>query len=271
MSKTAHLAAVLMLLSVPGFCWAQDGAAASTLEDFYPIGDYVLEIDGKPVPGAEFFLAERVPALMISAPEHASSVLLFPKTSAVQTVPNTQLVRKSESEIDVIKESFTDQGKLQILASWIALSIDGQEWVLKPKPWLLGLQDVPTMLGSSPEYQWRSKAYTPNQSVVEELKSQPANVRVRAFFGSWCNFCRRYIPLLIKVASQLENSHINIEFYGLPRGWANHPVAGPLKITAVPTGVVYIDDKEVGRITGNKWQHPEETLKEILQQADANS
>jgi hypothetical protein len=35
----------------------------------------------------------------------------------------------------------------------------------------------------------------------------------------------------------------------------------------VPTGIVTIDDKEVGRITGNKWQNPEQTLKEILEQA----
>jgi hypothetical protein len=71
----------------------------------------------------------------------------------------------------------------------------------------------------------------------------------------------------MKVATELEGSHINVEFYGLPRGWGEHPVAGPLEIKVVPTAIVYIDDQEVGRITGNKWQSPEQTLIEILAQA----
>jgi hypothetical protein len=70
----------------------------------------------------------------------------------------------------------------------------------------------------------------------------------------------------MKVATELEGSHINLEFYGLPQGWGQHPVAGPLKILAVPTGVVYVDGKEVGRITGNQWQTPEVSLNEILHQ-----
>jgi thiol-disulfide isomerase/thioredoxin len=237
----------------------------STIRDFYEIGDYMLEIAGAPVPETRFFLAERIPAVLISAPNAASSVLLFPKTNDVQTVPNDKLVRKTENQLDVVMDSVTNQGKLQILASWIAFPVDGQEWILKPRPWLLGVLDIPTLLDYSPEYQWRSKAYIPNRAVVEELKSQTANVKVRVFFGSWCAHCKRHVPSLLKVATELDGSNIDLEFYGLPQGWSQHPVAGPLKIMAVPTGVVYIDDEEVGRITGNQWQTPEISLREILQ------
>jgi thiol-disulfide isomerase/thioredoxin len=273
MMKHLRIGAVSLLLAgmMATPCRAQNEESSSTLQDFYPVGDYILESGGALVTGAEFFLAERIPALLISVPDNDSSVLLFPRTNDVKSVMNDKLVRKSESRLDVVEDSVTEHGKLRVLASWIVFSIDEREWILKSKPWLLGIQDVPTMLDSNPEYQWRSKAYTPNKAVVEELKSQSASVKVRAYFGSWCAFCKRYIPLLMKVASQLEGSHVHIEFYGLPRGWGQHPVAGPLKITVVPTGIVYIDGREAGRFTGNKWQNPEQTLKEILQQADGVS
>jgi thiol-disulfide isomerase/thioredoxin len=257
---------VVLLLCLTGApLWAQNEATGATLRDFYEIGDYILEIAGAPVPETRFFLAERIPAVLVSPPDNTSSVLLFPRTNDVQTVPNDKLIRKTDTQLDVVMDSVTHQGKLQILASWIAFPVHGQEWILKPRPWLLGVQDIPTLLAYSPEYRWRSEAYTPNKAAVEELKSQTEDVKVRVFFGSWCAHCKRHVPLLLKVATQLEGSHIHLEFYGLPQGWGQHPVAGPLKILAVPTGVVYVDDKEVGRITGNQWRAPEVSLNEILQ------
>lgn len=243
---------------------AQSASSNSAIREFYPIGDYVLDIDGKAAPDAKFYFSERGPAIVLQTPEIDSLVLLRPGGNLVQTVPRSNLTQVSESRWDLSLDSIADQGKLQILASWIVFPVDGKELTLREKPWLLSLVDIADLKKHSPEYVWRMKAYQPKMEVIEELKSLSTDAKVRVFFGSWCPHCKRHVPLMMKVASQLSASKIHIEFYGLPRGWAQHPVAGPLQIRNVPTGVVWVDGKEVGRINGEQWGAPENALKEIL-------
>lgn len=238
----------------------------SLIEGLYEIGDYVLEVDGTKAPTARFFLAERIPAILIEAAELPSLVLLIPGTSAVKSVPPANMSKRSESSVDLALDSMKDQGKLQILASWIVFTADGHEMTMKEKPWLLAQTDIASLKKHSPEYVWRAKAYTPDPTVIEELKNQSLDVNVRVFFGSWCAHCKRHVPLLTKVDEALDGSRIQIEYYGLPRGWGNHPVAGPLRIRAVPTAVVFVDGKEVGRIKGEEWASPEKAIKAFLEQ-----
>jgi thiol-disulfide isomerase/thioredoxin len=250
-----------------GSVWVQEESSESIMRGFYPNGDYVLEIDGAAVPDTTFYMAERIPAVMILAPDLPYVVLMLPRTKLVQTTPSSTLTTNPDSSIDVIAESLAEQGKLRILASWIVFSIDDQEWTLKPRPWLLGPQDIPSMLNHNPEYVWRSKAYSPDPKVIEELEKHSEDANVRIFFGSWCSACKRQVPKMVKVASQLTSSRIQIEFYGLPNAIASHPVAGPLMLTGIPAGIVSVDGKEVGRIFGGQdWESPEVRLKAIVQQ-----
>ena len=237
----------------------------SEIQGLYEIGDYVLEVDGTKAPTARFFLAERIPAILIEAAELPSLVLLIPGSSAVKSVPPAKMSKSSDSSVDLALDSMKDQGKLQILASWIVFTVDGHEMTMKEKPWLLAQTDVASLKKHSPEYVWRAKAYTPDPKVIEELKNQTLAVKVRVFFGSWCAHCKRHVPLMTKVDEALDGSRIQIEYYGLPRGWGNHPVAGPLRIRAVPTAIVFVNGKEVGRIKGEEWASPEDAIKELLE------
>ncbi len=243
---------------------AQEHTSGTTINNFFPIGDYVLEIGGNPAPETEFYLAEKIPAIMVQNGTLPDPVLLLPLSGTVQTVQNSVLTSQADGSIDLQGDTVKEQGKFQILASWIVFSIDGQEMTLKQRPWLLAVHDAEDMLNHNPEYVWRFKGYTPNKEIIEELKNQPVETKVRVYFGSWCNHCKKQIPLMIKVASELAGSHIHIDYYGLPQGFGRHPVAGPLKIKAVPTGIVYVDGREIGRVTGDQWKSPESSLKEIL-------
>lgn len=251
----------LLLSTMSSSLWAQNTAS---IPDFYRVGDYVLEMDGKLLSSVEFYLAEQKPALLILTPELPAAVVLLPGDQSVQTVPGSQATKRPDGRIDLSLDSATDQGKLEILASWIRFSADGHALILKEKPWLLGVQDVPSMEENNPEYVWRSDGYTPNPETIQALAKQPAGIKVRVFFGSWCPHCKRRVPLMMKVNEVLSDSQIEIDYYGLPRGWAQHPVAGPLKITSVPTAIVFVDGKEVGRIKDNQWDSPELAIKEIL-------
>ena len=92
-------------------------------------------------------------------------------------------------------------------------------------------------------------------------------MRVQIFFGSWCPHCTTYVPHVIKVEEQLKGSKIQFVYYGLPQGNAmsKDPEAKRLDVDQVPTGVVFVGGKEVGRIKGDGWRHPEATLKNMLE------
>lgn len=264
--SAVFLAILLLASSVRGEAPAHQYTGKlpdSEIQGLYTIGDYVLEVDGTKAPTARFYLAEHIPAVLIEAAEIPSLVLLVPGSSDVKSMAPANLSKKSDSHVDLSLEAMKDQGKLQILASWIVFTVDGREMILKEKPWLLAQTDIASLKKHNPEYAWRANAYAPDPTVIEELKKQTHDVKVRVFFGSWCAHCKRHVPLMTKVDEALDGSRIQIDYYGLPRAWGNHPVAGPLKIRAVPTAVVFVDGKEVGRIKDD-WDSPEGAIKDIL-------
>jgi hypothetical protein len=58
---------------------------------------------------------------------------------------------------------------------------------------------------------------------------------------------------------------VRFEYYGLPRRITEDAEARAMNISGVPTGIVYRDGREVGRISGNSWRTPEQAILEILQ------
>jgi len=91
-------------------------------------------------------------------------------------------------------------------------------------------------------------------------------VTVRVYFGSWCPHCRQHVPYILKVEDQLKGSQVKFEYVGLkkpPEGW-NDPEVKKLNVKGVPTGIVYVGGKEIGRITGDNWNAPEIQLNKIV-------
>ena len=136
---------------------------------------------------------------------------------------------------------------------------------LKERPPLLGLHPGSDLTRYDPGYAFRSQRYSPSAPVmraVREGATQP--VRVRIFFGSWCPFCQQKVPMAIRLARELQGSKVKIDFYGLPHGFANDPQAQRYGVKSVPTGIVFLNGKEVGRISADGWAAPENTLRNLV-------
>jgi len=256
-------ALVLGLLAATAGVAAAQGADA-VLQNFVLTGDYVLLIDGKEAKGAEIYLSERVPAYLIVADQLASPALLLPREGAVRSVSFMKLAKRGGT-IDVLADAeLAFEGRFQLQGETIGFSVGGTKAALKPRPHLLGRQDLSAMLGYSPEYRRSAAAYSPDAKAVSALKSIGKPVKVRVYFGSWCSFCKQYVPKLLKVAEQLEGSRVDFEFYGLPQGFAGEPMAERDDVSAVPTGIVYVGGKEVGRMRSQDWQRPEQSLRQMV-------
>ena len=143
---------------------------------------------------------------------------------------------------------------------------DGKPVELKQKPHLLGDQDLAGMKAYSRDYARLAEAYKPSAPILDRLRAEGRDVRIEVYFGSWCPACQQMVPRIMRVADELAGSNIRVDFYGLPQGdaFSRDPKAKALNITGVPTAVVFVDDRESGRILTSGWKIPELKINSIL-------
>lgn len=254
------------LLALPLLAPAAAGQQVdAVLRGFQPTGDLIVVIDGTEAPTAELYKADPVPAFLILADQLPGPLFVLPRERSVQTTSFMKVLKRKDGVVDVLADAeLTRVGGFNFQGDEVSFQVDGRSVVLKPRPDLLGEQGVDEMLAYSPEYRRTAKSYTPAASDLKTLEGVSKPVKVRVYFGSWCPFCKQYVPHLLKVAEELDNGNMEFEFYGLPQGFGGEPMAERDSITGVPTGIVYVDGKEVGRIQSNDWRRPEDTLVRLV-------
>lgn len=257
---------VLGLLAAPGASLAKalpDGVT----QGFELSGEYSLMVDGKPVPAAEIYLSP-VPSILLLTSAFSSPVLLSPRSGKVDQVNLMKVSREKDGSLDlfpdfVLRAAGSFQRKDD---GTISFPVEGKTVELVPKPPLLGPRTNEALKAYLPEYVRGARRYAPNAASIASLRKQRAPVTVRVFFGSWCPHCRQLVPSLLRVQDEVRNPHIRFEYYGIPQG-LNDPEAKKAGVASVPTGIVLVGGKEVGRILTDGWGAPEVTLDKILNPA----
>jgi thiol-disulfide isomerase/thioredoxin len=258
-SRLAVLAVLLAAGAVPAV-----RAQASGLQGFQTIGDYLLKVGGEGVPGARIYALRQPPAILIMTSRFASPVLLRPSDGAVVSVQLLKVAQRDDGTIDLLPGyPLGSEGTFQVEGLEVHFSVGGVEASLGPQPPLLGLQPIEELRAHDPDYARKETAYEPSKPIVEQLRQRTQETRVRVFFGSWCPHCAEMVPRIMKVAEALKGSKLKVEFYGLPRDFGDEQVSR-YHIDSVPTGIVFVDGKEIGRISGNSWKLPELALNNLL-------
>lgn len=254
----AALAVLLLAALVPAASLAQKG--------FQPTGDYTVVIDGKPVPG-EVYQSSSPPAILLLTSSLPSPLLLTPRAGTVETLNLMKVAKQPNGSVDLLPGAVVaPAGQFEMQGENVAFTSEGKKVSLVPKPPLTGLHNAADLKAHSPEYVRTAQGYTPNGQAIATLKKGTQPVTVRVVFGSWCPHCKQHVPYLLKVEDLLKGSKIKFEYFGLarpPEGW-KHPEVKRLGVNGVPTGIVYMNGKEVGRITGKGWDAPEVLLSRIV-------
>lgn len=265
-----HLGALLALATILPAPWsaAAQAPADNVLRDFEPNGDYVLSVDGEARERARIYVSQRAAAFLLISSPFESPLLINTRSRSVETVAVMSLAKEDGGNVNILADAeLTRVGSFTIQDQDLLFAAEGHEARLSAKPPLLGAQIASSLLEYSPSYSRGADAYEPDSEAISALKAVGKPVTVRVFFGSWCSFCKHYVPYVLKVESQLEGSNIRFEYYGLPQGaaMAQDPEAKKADVSGVPTGIVYVDGREAGRIQGNAWRQPEVSLRGILQ------
>jgi thiol-disulfide isomerase/thioredoxin len=257
--------AVLALVAVPFVASAQGVVPSdAVLRGFQPTGEFVLIVDGVPVPAAEIYQNDKLPGILILTSALESPVLLSPRSGQAETVKLMKVSKQKDGSVDLLADAvLSPLGQFTSEGENVSFAFKGKKVRLNSRPALLGVKSNADLKGYLPEYVRNARNYTPNAAAVADLKKLGTPVTVRVYFGSWCPHCRQHVPLLLKVEDQVQNPKLRFEYFGLPRDF-NDPEAKKAGIHSVPTGIVYINGREAGRITGEGWTSPEVLLDRIV-------
>ena len=263
----ATLAAVLLLAAAPAASRAQAMPSDSVLRGFQPSSEYMLVINGKPVPAAEIYQNDQIPAFLILSSALPSPVMLTPRTGNVETVNLMKVSKQKDGTVDLFADAvLAPIGQFTMEGENVTFTTDGRKVSLNPKPALTGLRGGPALLASLPEYLRTARGYTPNAAAIAALKKANRPVTVRVVFGSWCPHCRQHVPLMLRVENAVANPKVKFEYYGIakpPDGWKD-PEVKRLGVKGIPTAIVYVNGVQAGRIEGESFNTPEVALSKIV-------
>lgn len=267
--RAAALALVTLAFhSIGSTAPARGQGGDGSMRGFLLVGDYRLVVDGKEVTKAEVYKSSRAASVLLISPDWESPVLLTPARGAVDAVNLLKVSRINAEAIDLLPGAvFRSLGTYRMAEEDIVFTAFGKVSRLEPRPWLLKLQTGAKMLEHDASYQRRANAYPVDAAVLNELKKQTRSARVLVFFGSWCPHCQMNLPKILKLEKELAGAgNVKFDYYGLPKGteFSTDAEVQRYKIDSVPTGVVLVDGKEIGRLDGDGWVKIETTLRDLL-------
>lgn len=260
--------AVLAAASLAAAALAQGVPSDAVMRGFQRTGDYILLVNGNPVPAAEIYRNDQVPAILILTSALPSPVLMTPRSGNVQTVNLMKVAKQKDGTVDLLADAvLAPLGPFQLEGSNPAFTYQGKKVSLTPRPALRGLRKGSELLANIPEYVQNSNGYKPNAAAIAALKTDRKPVTVRVVFGSWCPHCRQHVPLMLKVENEVKNPNIKFEYYGIdnpPDGWKD-PEVKRLGVKGIPTAIVYVNGVQAGRIEGaTDWDAPEVALSKVI-------
>lgn len=261
---TAFVAA-LALVSVAGLEAQQ---ADDTLRDFEPAGDFDVQIDGETLDSAEIYFSKKARAVLVIAPDLAEPLLFNYRSQRVETVGFMSLAKRDNGNMDILASAdVTPKGRFTAGEDGLRYQADGQTVALVPRASLTGPQTAASLQEYDENYRRGARAYSPNDQLVRRLRGTADDVRIRVFFNSKCSVCKQMVPRVLSVDRALDGSKIDFDYYGVPDSY-DDPEYKRLDLHGVPTGIVYVNGKEVGRIVGANWRSPELAISNVLSGSD---
>lgn len=234
-------------------------------QGFEPVGDFALSIAGEEVPGAEIYQSERARAILVITSQLDTPVLVNLRSRRAETVGFMSLAKRGDGSIDVLADApIQPLATLNMDAEGVSFSYQGKSVALSTRESLTGRQTAKALTEYDPSYDRGARSYEPNRSLVAELEKLSEPVRVQVFFNSKCGVCKQMVPRIIKLDRVLDGSSIAFDYYGVPDSYSGDAEMEKKDVHGVPTGIVYVGGREVGRIVGNDWRVPELAIKNVL-------
>lgn len=235
---------------------------------FEPESTWQVAVDGKISERGEVWAAQKAGnAMIFDVPELPEVVLLQPRQKTIEAVARDAWFLQPDGTGAVAADAAPrNEGTFDFANDQVSFSFAGKKIELREAPYQLGIKSASELLASNAHYRFASARYRPSEPILRTLAGTSAKVEVKVFFGTWCPACSQVLPKVFSVAQGLEGSGFTFTFYGLPKGegFSSDPEAKKYSIRGVPTAVLLVEGKEVGRVDGGSWRIPELGIQNTL-------
>jgi len=144
----------------------------------------------------------------------------------------------------------------------VADTIDGGMMLLGPIN-AQGLNQEPYSLW----FEENTKAYTPDMTVVEEIKPLLKSCYIKVFMGTWCEDSQREVPALMKLLNLTEFDQSQLEIIAMTHDKDTpENYEADYEIEFIPTIMFFKDGAELNRIVEYTQETMELDLLKILKQ-----
>lgn len=160
---------------------------------------------------------------------------------------------ESNNQKDADPEILSQDNSSELLINkQVADTIDGGMMLLGPIN-AAGLNQEPYALW----FEENSKAYTPDMSLIEEIKPLLKPCYVKVFMGSWCEDSQREVPALLKLLDLADFDSSQIEIIAMTHDKDTpENYEADYQIEFIPTMMFFKDGAELNRIV----EYTQETL-----------
>lgn len=235
---------------------------------FEPESTWQVAVDGKISERGEIWAAQKAGnAMIFDVPELAEVVLLQPRQKTIEAIARDAWFLQPDGTGAVAAEAAPrNEGTFDFANDQVSFTFAGKKIELREAPYQLGNKSASELLASNAHYRFASARYRPSEPILRTLAGTSKKVEVKVFFGTWCPACSQVLPKIFSVAQGLEGSGFTFSFYGLPKGegFSSDPEAKKYSIRGVPTAVLLVEGKEVGRVDGGSWRIPELGIQNTL-------
>jgi thiol-disulfide isomerase/thioredoxin len=144
----------------------------------------------------------------------------------------------------------------------VADTIDGGMLLLGPIN-AQGLNQEPYSLW----FEENTKAYTPDMTVIEEIKPLLKSCYIKVFMGTWCEDSQREVPALMKLLNLTEFDQSQLEIIAMTHDKDTpENYEADYEIEFIPTIMFFKDGAELNRIVEYTQETMELDLLKILKQ-----
>jgi thiol-disulfide isomerase/thioredoxin len=188
------------------------------------------------------------------------AVVLSLKTKDVIVVPRAQIVTAGE-DATMTGALPAAAGQFTRAGSDITFSASGSAWKLAPEPPLVGEISKADLLNKKKDYVAAARAYRPKSTAVSLIKGVRQPIEITVFFGTWCSYCKHYLPGFMKTLDAAANPSITVKYVGISEDMSEpEALLTASAVTKTPTFIVASGGEEIGRIV----EKPKATIEEDL-------
>lgn len=255
-------------------------AVHATLREFLPTSKYEFVPDEKGSTSLRVLFSARSAAYLVRETALGAPLLVQTGVCTLESVPEEALVDRPDGGFDLRADAKTTSvGRAVLTGRDLLIDVPGLKGRLTPPPPVLGWQKAANLEDAVPEYARDAKKYAINDDCIASLKTTKGKVRVFVYFGTWCATCSTVMGRVLRLEQELLKDAptpteggappFQFDYYGAkpePATW-EEPELKSHAIEILPTGLVYIDGKDVGRISGFDWSRPEAALRRALDAA----